>query len=82
MSALCHGLVVDSTFERTSPLHSTVSLSSYSCSEGCGLHHNSKVRNLALLLSAHAHCTNWHSIVRSMLLVVFSHVIKYQTYLW
>ena len=26
-----------------------------------------------VLSSAHAHCTNWHSIVHSMLLVVFSH---------
>ena len=36
------------------------------CSEGCGLHHNSKVWRCF---------TNWHSIVDSMLLVVFSHII-------
>ena len=28
---------------------------------------------MVLLSSAHAHCTNWHLIVHSMLLVVFSH---------
>ena len=44
MSALCHGLVVDSTFERSeniTPLHGEFEQLLLACSEGCGLHHNS-----------------------------------------
>ena len=50
MPALCHGLVVDSTFERSENV--AVSLSSYSWPA---------VRVWSS--SAHARCTNWHSIV-------------------
>ena len=40
MFALCHGLVVDSTFERsgTSPVHGEFEQLLLACSEGCGLH--------------------------------------------
>ena len=54
ISALCHGLVVDSTFERSENI-ATVSYS-LAYTEGCGLHHDCSM----LLSSAHAHCTNWH----------------------
>ena len=70
MSALCHGLVVDSTFERsenvakTSPLHGEFDLLLLACSEGCGLH----LRMRAVLTG-----TQWYYY--SMLLVVFSHII-------
>ena len=38
------------------------------CSEGCGLHHN-RLKVRCCFSSARVHCTNWHSIVHSMLLV-------------
>ena len=42
MSALCHGVVVDSTFRRMrmSPLHGEFEQLLLACSEGCGLLHN------------------------------------------
>ena len=51
---------------RTSPLHGEFEQLLLACSEGCAW-------STVLLSSVHAHWTNWHSIVRSMLLVVFSH---------
>ena len=49
MSALCHGLVVDSTFERSENFGEFDQLLLAS-SEGCGLHLRMRY-------------TNWHSIV-------------------
>ena len=43
MSTICHGMVVDSMFKQTSPLHGEFEQLLLACSEGCGLHHNSKV---------------------------------------
>ena len=60
MSALCHGLVVDSTFEQSH--HYIMSLSSCSWPAVRGVVYTSSV----LLSSVHAHCTNWHSIVHSI----------------
>ena len=62
MSALCHGLVVDSTFERSENF--AVSLISYillASSEGCGLY----LRMRAIQTGTR--------LYYSMLLVVFSH---------
>ena len=39
ISALCHGLVVDSTFERSENVGEFERLL-VACSEGCGLHHD------------------------------------------
>ena len=67
MSAICHGLVVDSTFERSENFAITrygefdqLLLAS---SDGCGLH----LRMRAILIGTRLYYT--------MLLVVFSHII-------
>ena len=65
MSALCHGLVVDSTFERrTLPLHSGFDQLLLACSEGCGRH----LRMRAILTGTLQHAV-------TLLLVVFSLII-------
>ena len=50
MSALCHGLMVDSTFERSENVAITQLL--LACSEGCGLHYDSIVRCGAAFICA------------------------------
>ena len=62
ISAVCHGLVVDSTFEWSENIAITRQLL-LACSEGCGLH----LRMCAVL--------NGTRLYYSMLLVVFSHII-------
>ena len=62
MSALCHGLVIDSTFEQSENVAITWQLL-LACNEGCGLH-----------LRMHAVLTGTR-LYNSMLLVVFSHII-------
>ena len=68
MSALCHGLVVDSTFERSDSelrhlIHGEFDQLLLASSEGCGLHLHMR----AILTGTR--------LYYSMLLVVFSHII-------
>ena len=62
MSALCHGLVVDSTFQRSENVAITRQLL-LACNEWCGLH----LRMRAVLTGTR--------LYNSVLLVVFSHII-------
>ena len=62
MSALCHDLVVESTFERSENVAITRQLL-LACNEGCGLY----LRMRAVLTGTR--------LYNSMLLVVFSHII-------
>ena len=71
MSALCHSLVVDLTFERSASenvaiIHGEFEQLLLACSEGCGL-------QCCFHLRMHTVLTGTRLYIRSMLLVVFSH---------